>query len=461
MEEQKGLFVIFGATGDLTTKKIFPALFNLIKRNILKDNFAIVGVSRRPYNRDEYWEFMKDKLSKDIETREKLRKKTYYFECDFSAGGEEERFKLLPKFLEAIRKKEKAGNTTLFYLSVMSQFFEPIIKNLSKNGLISKENSLHRVVFEKPLGFNLEDARKLNKSIESFLNEKQIYRIDHYLGKEIVQNIFFLRFKNHFFEPVWNGDYIDSVQINLLEDFCCPERLEFYDNYGVVKDVVQNHILQLLSLVAMNKPEKFEENYIRSEKIKILKKIKIEDFILGQFIGYDKFKKREASKTPTFAAGKFKIEDKKWKNVPFYFRTGKNLKEKSSYIHIKFKKELVSRSHLNKNIFKKDSLIIQIQPNEGIFLQLNGKASTTSYHKCVFGIDIHEAYEKLLVDIIRGDKTNFLSFNEIEKSWEIVAKMIDRKVISYYYKIGSEGPKESNLLITKEGKTWEKGGEVD
>lgn len=367
MKKPEGLFVIFGATGNLAVKKIFPALFNLTKRNILKEGFGIVGVSRRPYNKDEYWKFIEDKLPEGIETREKLKRKTYYFKCDFSAGGEEERFKLLPKFLEGVRKKEKTGDVTFFYLSVMPQFFKPIVKNLNKNGLINKGDNLHRVVFEKPLGFDLKDARKLNKSITSFLSEKQIYRIDHYLGKEIVQNMFFLRFENSFFEPVWNKDCIDSVQINLLENFCYPERLEFYDNYGVVKDVVQNHILQLLLLVAMNKPEKIEEKYIRSEKTKILEKVKVEDFVLGQFIGYNKLKKGEISKMPTFAAGKFKIKDKKWKNVPFYFRTGKNLKEKSSYIHIKFKKEPVSRLCLNKSVLEKNFLLFKFSLMKGFF----------------------------------------------------------------------------------------------
>jgi len=317
-------------------------------------------------------------------------------------------------------------------------------------------------VFEKPFGEDLKSAKKINKVITSLFTEKQIYRIDHYLGKELVQNIIIARFTNTILEPLWSHTYIDHVQIVMTEDFGVEGRGNFYDNYGALKDVVQNHLLQLVALSSMEAPKNLGEKYVRDEKVKILKAISITDVVLGQYAGYTKEKGvKKNSKTETFAAIKLFINNKRWQKVPFYIITGKNMDKRLAGIYVQFKQApcLLFSGVCN---FIPNYFRIQIQPDEGFYMQLNakapGKAGITPVkmdfcHACVFGPNTPEAYENLLLDVLKGDQSTFVRSDEIEEQWKIIDKITRKNLKVQEYKKGSY-PEAARKMIEKDNRYW-------
>ncbi|MEM4282628.1 MAG: glucose-6-phosphate dehydrogenase [Candidatus Woesearchaeota archaeon] len=458
------LIVILGATGDLAKKKLVPAIYRLFVNKRVGD-FALIGVGRRPLSTDKWLEasrpYIKNLEKKNWKT---LKKISYYFRADFY---ESQRWAEFGAFIRAIEQKHKLSGNRIFHLATMPEHFEVIIEQLHKQGLAAQKagNGWRRVVFEKPFGSDLASAKHINKTIRKVFDESQIYRIDHYLGKELVQNISVLRFTNQILEPLWNKENIDHIQIILSEDFGIEGRGAYYDRYGALKDVVQNHMLQLLCLTAMESPYRLTADSIRDEKMKILKairKINPKDVVLGQYRGYTREKGvKKNSKTETFVAAKLFVDSWRWSGLPFYFITGKKMKEKITSIYIQFKQ---APCLLFEGIclFVPNYLVIQIQPEEGFYIRLNakvpGKMDITPIklefcHPCIFGPNTPEAYENLIADVVAGDQSVFLRDDEIELSWKIIDDLIAKKPKISIYNPGSY-PKEADELIRKDGRSW-------
>ncbi|MBU4269656.1 glucose-6-phosphate dehydrogenase [Candidatus Dependentiae bacterium] len=458
-------FIILGATGDLCKRKLIPAIYKLIENNKL-DRFAFIGVSFDKTDINTILENSEKFISKiDKNIWNKLKNASYYYQLDFYDNTSYHELKNLIKHVET--KHEINGNK-LFYLATMPEHFKVITKNLNDHKIITKYNHENncseckhpwsRIVYEKPFGHDLKSAKEINRCIEKSFHENQIYRIDHYLGKELVSNIALVRFTNRIFEPLWNNKNIDSVQIILKEKIGIEGRGAFYDKYGAIKDVLQNHMLQILSLIAMEQPKKLEAKYIRDAKAKVLKNIKFKNAILGQYEGYtQEHGVNPNSKTETFAALKLEINNKRWKNVPFYLKTGKHLNEKETSIHIKFKmvKCLLTQGCPTDSNY----LTLKINPDQGFYLELNSKDPKSANnvvpvqmnfcHSCLLGPNTPEAYEYLILDVIKGDQSAFVRSDEIEYSWKIIDQMNKNKFKIFNYPKNSSGPKELKLLDKK------------
>ena len=463
MKKESVLFVILGATGDLAKKKLIPAIYNMVLSKSL-ENFAVVGVSKdrleaRTLERSRQYVKRFDRKRWDG-----LKKRFYYFQADFH---DREKFRELGNLIMSVEQKHRLSGNRLFYLATMPGHFEAIAANMGRYRLAvqNKRNSWARVVFEKPFGHDLKSAKHINKCIRKVFRESQIYRIDHYLGKELVQNISVVRFTNTILEPIWNKRYIDHVQIILSEDFGIERRGPYYDNYGALKDVVQNHMLQLLALAAMESPHKLTEKYIRDGKVKVLKSVKninLKNLVLGQYKGYKRERGvKRNSKTETFAALRLFVSNKRWKNIPFYLITGKNMKDKITSIYIQFKEApcLLFKGMCN---FMPNYLVIQIQPEEGFYVQLNakvpGKTDITAIkmdfcHECTFGPNTPEAYENLLMDVVEGDQSVFVRSDEIEQAWKLIDRIARKKPKVYIYRKGSY-PEAAKKLIEKDSRYW-------
>jgi len=448
------MFIIFGATGDLTKRKLIPGIYNLLNHNRI-DNFHIIGVARRSLTNEKLInsskKFIKNPKEKIIS---KLRKNSSYVQLDFKQNN----YEVLKEKINQIEKKGKCNK--LFYLATDSNNFKTISENIQKIGIAKENNCWARVVFEKPFGLDLKSSDKLNKSIKKIFSEDQIYRIDHYLGKELVGNISVVRFSNTILEPIWNNKYIENIQIVLDEEIDIEERGSFYDRYGAIRDVVQNHMLQLLALVTMEMPKSFSKDFIRDEKTKLLKSVRVVDTIVGQYNGYTKEKGiPKNSKTETFAALKLEINNKRWKGVPIYLRTGKLLEKKQTKLIIKFKK---IKCLFGKNCpANSNYLELRIFPDEGIAFELNAKVpgeisaipvKMDFCHSCTFGPNTPEGYENLFADIIKGDQCTFIREDELRNSWKIVDKIKRGRV--YSYKKGSKGPKELEGFNRKHKVKW-------
>lgn len=485
--------VIFGATGDLTKRKLFPALYNLAKDKFLPENFAIVGVGRQEMLPEEFRDQMIADLKEFAGTKEdgELIKwfcgRTYYTGGDFE--DDKKLFKDIKDMLRDVCGKYDIPENFFYYMAIPPDLFAGVTKKIVRNGLSKEENgNWRRFIFEKPFGHDLESARKLNADLLTLLEEKQIYRIDHYLGKETVQNILVFRFGNTAFEPIWNRNYVDHVQITVAETLGVEQRGGYYESAGALRDMIPNHIFQLVTLTAMEPPVSFDANSVRDEQAKILQAIQAfspEDVlhcaVRGQYAegkidgkkvaGYRSEEKiAPDSNTETFAALKLSIDNWRWADVPFYVRTGKRMAAKHSSIIIQFKKApFVLFRDTSIERLTTNRIVIHIQPDEGITLHFGAKIPGPIVNMGAvdmdfnyldhFGETVSTGYERLLFDCMIGDATLFQRADMVEASWQIVSPVLD--VWSAIpardfpdYAAGTWGPKDADALLERDNRAW-------
>ncbi|MCX8008575.1 MAG: glucose-6-phosphate dehydrogenase [Patescibacteria group bacterium] len=464
------IFIIFGATGDLAKRKLMPAIFSLVKKKEIPSDVIVIGVGRKPLSDDAFRLLWKEQAGI-------IR----YVSGIFEDSGTYVR---LSNVLKEYDAQDASCASRLFYLATPPEHYEIILRQLQASGLsegCGQGDSLHRtkVLIEKPFGKDIKTAKDLDNLLASIFEEDQIYRIDHYLAKDTVQNILAFRFANGMFEPTWNSTFIDHVQITVSESIGVERRGGLYDGIGALRDVLQNHVMQMLSLVAMEQPRAFDAVSIRDERAMVMKRLsrvdaqQIRRIVRGQYKGY---KQEEGvsldSTTETFVAMKIFVNTPRWRDVPFYVRTGKKLQKQSTEISIHYKKPALCYDDVclfNPGSVYRNVLRIQIQPDEEISLRLMVKRPgfrmdlspvfmRYRYASTFSDIDTPDAYEKLLLDAIAGDQTLFARTDEIQASWEFFSPVLDawkRDASSLVlYDEGSEGPQESRALIERDGRTW-------
>ncbi|HVX75351.1 MAG TPA: glucose-6-phosphate dehydrogenase [Bradyrhizobium sp.] len=489
-------FVIFGATGDLAHRLVVPSLYNLAAAGLLPDNFCVVGVARNGMSNDA----LRDSLMKGLHqfsTRkidEAIAKKV--LECVTCVEADPKEPASFDKLRDQLQKLETARQTVgnrLFYLATPPSAFAPIARELGRTGLLAEENGAwRRLVVEKPFGTDLASAKALNAELLKIAEEHQIYRIDHYLGKETVQNILVLRFANGMFEPIWNRNHIDHVQITVDEKLGVGHRGSFYDSTGALRDMVPNHLFQLLSLVAMEPPSRFDAYAVRSEKAEVLTAIQtqseeeaLQNSVRGQYLAgqigdtqvgdYRKTENvRPDSTTETYAALKLTIDNWRWAGVPFYLRTGKALGMKRTEVAIQFKRApfaMFSCTPVDR--LSRNYLVIGVEPTEGISLQFNTKVPGPTItidgvemkfrYKDYFKAEPSTGYETLIYDCMIGDNILFQRADSVEAGWQAVQPFLDawKKAGAkglQSYKAGSEGPPQADELLARDGRSWRKLG---
>jgi glucose-6-phosphate 1-dehydrogenase len=493
------VFVLFGAAGDLTKRKLLPALFNLVRARLLPENFAVVGVSVDDLSVDAFRHQVSEFLPSGADAGDQLawlRERLFYERGDFADPNT---FARLSGRLAEIDVQHHTEGNYLFYLATAPKFFAPIVQQLGQAGL-AKQDAGHwrRIVIEKPFGQDLESAKALNRDIKSVLQENQIFRIDHYLGKETVQNIMVFRFDNAIFEPIWNRRYIDHVQITNAETVGVERRGAYFDTAGTLRDMVPNHVMQLLSLTAMESPVSFQADAVRNEQAKVLHSLQpldsedvLQRSVRGQYgdgiieggfdgkPGPEKVPKYRAepgvgaeSRTETYVALKLNIDNWRWAGVPFYLRTGKRLAKRHTEIAIQFKRtpfQLFRNSPFHK--LHTNTLVIQIQPVEGISLSFGakipgpllrvGSVDMSFEYSKYFGADAYTGYEVLLYDCMLGDATLFQRADMVEAGWTVVDPVLDvwralppRKFPNYAS--GTWGPADADQLLQQDERQWRK-----
>lgn len=491
MSSNPAIFIIFGGTGDLSKRKIIPALYNLFLENRLPENFAIIGSSRSKMTDAKYRstlltavnEFSRRGKAKSEEWT-KFASNITYQSINIKEVAEYKEFKTA---IDSCKEEWQKKPLILYYCAVSPDLFCTIAENISKSNLEEDEDTT-RIIIEKPFGRDLESAKQLNQKLLSIFNENQIYRIDHYLGKEVVQNLMAFRFANAIMEPLWNRNHIEHVQISVTEQIGIGSRGGYFDKAGILRDMVQNHLLQLLCTIAMEPPISFEADEVRNRKVDVLKAMqKIEPgkvnamsargqygpgWIEGQKVpGYREEKNVDPnSNTETYAALKFYMNNWRWQGVPFYLRTGKRLFKTASLITIQFREVPHNMFHSKEgNIPKQNKLVISIQPDMGIRFQLESK--TPGLEMILNTVDMvfdysgktksdsPEAYETLLLDIISGDQTLFMRADQVEAAWELIMPVLNywenSKTAEFpNYPADSWGPENAEALIAKDGYHW-------
>ena len=476
--------LILGASGDLTRRKLLPALFNLACKGRLPEGLRIMGFSRSLYSDEEYRELAWKSAQEfgDLAGRradwETFARRLFYVNGDLNSS---EDFARVRSRLEELEGPDRSANR-LFYLSVAPQFYEPAIKSLGASGLVAEEGGWRRALIEKPFGSDLRSAKALNHTVSEFFREDQVYRIDHYLGKESVQNLLVFRFANAIFEPVWNRNYIDNVQITVSESISVGDRGAYYDGSGVVRDMVQNHLLQLLTLVAMEPPSVADAESLRNKKVEVLKAIRrwspeeVEKYAVpGPYQGYlNERGVPSGSTTATYAALRLFVDNWRWRGVPFYLRTGKSMAEKTSEIMIQFQRPphvmfaLDSGRDITSNV-----LGLCLQPDEGVHLKFEVKVPDQGMSMRSMNMEFHyesafkdqsvpEAYERLLEDALEGDASLFIRNDHIEEAWKIVDPLLeaweDRQLSTLHtYAPGSWGPPAAESLLSQDRRIWQRG----
>jgi glucose-6-phosphate 1-dehydrogenase len=468
--------VIFGASGDLTQRKLIPSLFNLFRKRRTPKKFQIVGFGGTEFTDEQFREHlhagMKEYAGYEFTDEEWniFAPNLHYMAGKYKEASD---FK---KLADHLTKLEDGEANRLFYMALPPTLFPSIIDNLDASGQLAENGAWRRVVLEKPFGTDLASAVTLNKQVHKALHENQIYRIDHYLGKETVQNILFTRFANTIFEPIWNRTYIDHVQITVAEKVGLEHRAGFYDGVGVLRDMFQNHLLQLLTLVAMEPPASFSASHLRNEKVKVLSAVQpmtpeqvSANTVRGQYKGYRKEDQvNPNSTTATYAAVRLFINNWRWKGVPFYLRSGKNLAEKQSQIIIQFKEPPLAMFPMQ--TMKPNMLVLYLQPDEGLHVRFEAKAPDTVAETRSVDMEFHyaqafgqtaipESYERLLLDALQGDASLFTRADEVETAWSLIDPILDAWETHQTpplasYKPGSWGPMEAHDLLARNGRRW-------
>ncbi|PKV95562.1 glucose-6-phosphate 1-dehydrogenase [Amycolatopsis echigonensis] len=481
--------VIFGVTGDLARKKLMPAIYDLAHRGLLPAGFSLVGFARRDWEHQDFGELVHDSVREHARTPFKesvwnrLAEGIRFVQGTFD---DDEAFDRLAKTVRELDEERGTGGNTAFYLSIPPGAFPVVTKQLARSGLAqADENTWRRVVIEKPFGHDLKSAKELNAIVNDVFPEESVFRIDHYLGKETVQNILALRFANQLFEPIWNANFIDHVQITMAEDIGLGGRAGYYDGIGAARDVIQNHLLQLLAFTAMDEPLSFEPKALRSEKAKVLAATKPmlpldQTTARGQYAGgwqggtkvpglLQEAGFAKDSKTETYAAVTLEVQNRRWAGVPFYLRTGKRLGRRVTEIAVVFKRaphlpfDSTSTEELGQN-----ALVIRVQPDEGITLRFGSKVPGTTMEVRDVTMDFGyghaftesspEAYERLILDVLLGEPSLFPVNEEVELSWEILDPVLSHwaklGTAPEQYPPGSWGPKSADEMLERTGRHW-------
>jgi len=491
-DTQDQILVIFGASGDLTSRKLMPALFDLYCRKLLAKNHAIIGVGRSDFNDQSFREKVVEGnaiiTKKDIATPENLQgfnDRVFYQQLDMADPS---KFPTLTDRLKQLDEKCNTCGNYVFYMATPPKLYETISSGLSSAGLSDESDGFKRIVVEKPFGYNLQTAKVLNDKLHKCFDEQQIYRIDHYLGKETVQNLFVTRFANRIFEPLWNRNYINHIEITSAESVGVEKRGGYYDGSGALRDMVQNHLLQLVALVAMEPPVKANAQSIHSEKFKLFQSLRplSEDdlrtnIIRGQYlaskikgelvVGYREEPGVDPdSRTETYFAMKFYIDNWRWAGIPFYVRTGKKLPTRVTEIVVHFKPDHHHLFMQNSNVLNSQNmLVLRIQPNEGILLKFAVKVPGAGFNLENVNMDFHYdeltdvyvpgPYERLLLDCMQGDATLYARGDSVEAAWEFIDPILqvwenNHKFKMWGYPAGTWGPEHADSLIEGENFTW-------
>ncbi len=484
--------VLFGVTGDLSRKKVMPAIYDLANRGFLPPGFSLVGFARRDWADQDFAKIVHDSVKEH--SRTEFREEVW---AQLSEGfrfvpgefSDDQAFHQLRRTLEELDEARGTGGNHAFYLSIPPKFFGDVVNQLEKSGLTEPEENRvgkawRRVVVEKPFGHDLASARELNDVLDGVFSPESVFRIDHYLGKETVQNILAMRFANNLFEPIWNSNYVDHVQITMAEDIGIGSRAGYYDGIGSARDVIQNHLMQLMALVAMEEPGSFEASALRMEKQKVLSSVVLPPRLdlttsRGQYqagwaggekvLGYlDEADIPQDSATDTFAAITLHLETRRWAGVPFYLRTGKRLGRRVTEVAVIFKRaphqpfNATQTEDLTHN-----ALVIRVQPDEGVTIRFGSKVPGTAMEIRDVNMDFQyggtfteaspEAYEKLILDVLLGDPPLFPQHEEVELSWKILDPILD-----YWakhgkpdpYESGSWGPDSAHKMLARDGRVW-------
>ena len=472
-------FIILGASGDLTHRKLVPALYHLFRKGRLPKETRIVGFSRTAFSHDAWRSDLAKAVARyvgndfDPGLWDRFSQNIYYHAGDV---GRPDDFSTLAKLLGDIEKS--ANSTRVYYLAMSPQFYEQAVEQLGRAGLADENSGQRRVIIEKPFGTDLASAKHLNAAVHAVFRERQVYRIDHYLGKETVQNLLVLRFANTIFEPIWNRNFIDHVQITVAEEVDVGRRAGYYDTAGVVRDMFQNHLLQLVMITAMEAPVRYEADAVRNEKVKVLQAIRPltgadvhRDTLRGQYRGYAAAEGvRPNSRTATYAAIKLCIDNWRWQGVPFYLRSGKAMSCRTTQIVVQFHEP----PHMlfpdgPKSAADANRLVIQVQPAEGMQLQFETKVPDAGMRLRQTALDfryqrefrgmIPEAYERLLLDALEGDASLFARADEVEAAWSICDPILEEWQRSdeptlHQYEPGLWGPEESIQWMAEQGRQW-------